>query len=39
VTFVNSGCPGASHHGHDGRKGTDFKFVVAVVGLVRTIWQ
>jgi hypothetical protein len=25
--------PGASHHEHDGRKGTDFKSVVAVVGL------
>jgi hypothetical protein len=31
--------PGVSRHGHEGRKGTDFKSVIAVMGLVRTIWQ
>jgi hypothetical protein len=31
--------PGISHRGHGGRKGRDLKSVIAVMGLVRTIWQ
>jgi hypothetical protein len=31
--------PGVSHRGHGGRKGTDLKSVIAVMGLVRAIWQ